>query len=307
MGNKTLVFKKVPEGFPVAGEHLAVEDRPFDHDAAAPEGGLTVEVLYVSYDPYLRGKMRPVEVKSYSPAFEIDSPFTNGTVSRVLKSGNADFKTGDLVLAFLPFAEYVTIPDPKAVNARKLVNPHNLDLALFIGPLGMPGLTAWAGLYKIGQPKKGETIFISSAAGAVGQVVGQIAKREGLKVIGSVGTDEKLDFIINELGFDSGFNYKTEKPQDALPRLAPEGIDIYFENVGGEHFQAALTALNKNGRVPVCGMVSRAFYTFCVEVPHTNIGYKDRGIQHAPSQEIRHHKYVRACRQDPPHRGISGG
>lgn len=120
----------------------------------------------------------------------------------------------------------------------------------------MPGLTAWSGLHKIGQPKKGETIFVSSAAGAVGQLVGQIAKREGLTVIGSVGSDEKLDFITKELGFDAGFNYKKEKPAEALPKLAPNGIDIYFENVGGDHLEAALTSMNTEGRVAVCGMVS---------------------------------------------------
>ncbi|KAI1770543.1 hypothetical protein F4818DRAFT_259262 [Hypoxylon cercidicola] len=157
--NKTLVYKKIPDGFPVPGEHLAVEDRP-------------------------------------------------------------------------------------------------IDLAMFLGPLGMPGLTAYAGLHKIGKPKKGETVFVSSAAGAVGQVVGQIAKSEGLKVVGSVGSDEKLDYIIKELGFDGGFNYKKESPFDALPRIAPEGIDIYFENVGGEHLEAALNNMNTHGRIPVCGMIS---------------------------------------------------
>jgi NADPH-dependent curcumin reductase CurA len=138
---------------------------------------------------------------------------------------------------------------------RKVHNPHNLDLALFLGPLGMPGLTAWSGLHKIGKPKKGETIFISSAAGAVGQVVGQVAKTEGLTVIGSVGSDEKLEFI-KELGFDSGFNYKKESPADALKRLAPNGIDINFENVGGDHLEAALDNMNMGGRVPICGLVS---------------------------------------------------
>ncbi|KAH8197685.1 hypothetical protein TruAng_008144 [Truncatella angustata] len=255
-GNKTLVFKKIPVGYPVAGEHLAVEDRDFDKDAPAPQGGITTEVLSASFDPYLRGKMRKAGTESYSAAFDIDSPIVNATVSRVLKSESSDFKAGDLVLVYGPLAEYQVFPDPKASGVRKIHNPHNLDADLFLGPLGMPGLTAWAGLYKIGKPKKGETIFISSAAGAVGQVVGQIAKHEGLKVIGSVGTDEKLDFILKDLGFDGGFNYKTEKPADALKRLAPNGIDIYFENVGGEHLEAALEVMNKDGRIPVCGMIS---------------------------------------------------
>jgi NADPH-dependent curcumin reductase CurA len=276
MGNKTLIFKKVPEGMPVPGQDLVVEDRGFDHDAPPPKGGLTLEIIYVSYDPYLRGRMRAATVQSYAPPFDIDGPVVNTGVGRVLKS-DADFEAGDLVLSYVPLAEYATIPDPKAANTRKIQNPYNLDLALFLGPLGMPGLTAWAGLYKIGQPKKGETIFVSSAAGAVGQVVGHIAKHEGLTVIGSVGTDEKLEFI-KSLGFDSGFNYKKEKPQDALPRLAPDGIDIYFENVGGDHFEAALASLHENGRMPICGAVSQLLprlFSFKIQVQHIDRYSKD--------------------------------
>jgi len=253
--NKTLIYKKIPTGLPVAGEHLTVEDRPINLDAA-PENGLVVEILYASFDPYQRGRMRDPSKKSYAPAFEVDGPVTNSTVSKVLKSNAPNFAEGDLVVAHTPIAEYALVPPTILQQARKVQNPSNLDLALFLGPLGMPGLTAWSGLHKIGQPKKGETIFISSAAGAVGQLVGQIAKREGLTVIGSVGSDEKLDFIIKELGFDAGFNYKNETPGDALPRLAPNGIDIYFENVGGDHFEAALASMNSEGRIALCGMIS---------------------------------------------------
>ncbi|KAI0008769.1 NAD(P)-binding protein [Xylariaceae sp. FL0662B] len=256
MSNKTLIFKKAPTGFPVPGEHLVVEDRPIDLNAEPPKGGLLIENLYASFDPYLRGRMRDPEIKSYSPAFELNGPFVNAVVSRVLKSSNLDYKEGDVILAYAPIAEYAIVPDPSAARVRKIHNPHNLDLGMFLGPLGMPGLTGFAGLYRIGQPKKGETIFISSAAGAVGQVVGQVAKHEGLRVIGSVGSDEKLEFIIKELGFDGGFNYKKESAFDALPRLAPSGIDIYFENVGGEQLDAALTNMNNRGRIPVCGMIS---------------------------------------------------
>ncbi|KAF4439118.1 hypothetical protein F53441_12669, partial [Fusarium austroafricanum] len=216
--NKTLIYKKVPTGLPVAGEHLVIEDRPIDIDSA-PEGGVVLEMLYASFDPYLRGKMRDPSIKSYAPAFELNSPIVNGTLGKVIKSNNSDFAEGDLVTGFLPLAEYNRVDKdtiPK-INMRKVHNPHNLDLGLFLGPLGMPGLTAWSGLHQIGKPQKGETIFISSAAGAVGQIVGQVAKREGLTVIGSVGDDAKLDFITKELGFDAGFNYKKESPADALP------------------------------------------------------------------------------------------
>jgi NADPH-dependent curcumin reductase CurA len=202
--------------------------------------------------------MRPAHVPSYVPAFELNGPVTNHCVARVLKSDVPEYPPGQLVVGRLPLAEYAVL-DKEGVKmiGRKVENPHGLkDLGLFVGHLGMPGLTAWSSLHEIGKPKKGETIFISSAAGAVGQVVGQIAKREGLKVIGSVGSDDKLKFVLKELGFDGGFNYKKEKPRDALKRLAPEGIDIYYENVGGEQLEAALDAMNNWGRIVACGMVS---------------------------------------------------
>ena len=254
--NKTLVYKKTPTAYPVAGEHLVIEDRPIDLDAPAPAGGLVVKVLYASFDPYLRGRMRDPSVKSYSPPFNLNDPILNDTLGKVLKSDHDNFKEGDLVVAFGAIAEYSVIPNSFAPRVRKIHNPHNLDLAYFLGPLGMPGLTAFSSFYKIGQPKRGETIFISSAAGAVGQIVGQLAKHEGLRVIGSVGSDEKLEFLTKELGFDGGFNYKKEKPADALKRLAPDGIDINFENVGGDHLEAALAAMNLHGRVIFCGLIS---------------------------------------------------
>ena len=135
----------------------------------------------------------------------------------------------------------------------------------------MPGLTAWSSFYEIGKPKKGETIFISAASGAVGQIVGQLAKHEGLTVIGSVGDDKKLSFIQSELGFDAGFNYKKEKPADALARLAPNGIDIYYENVGGEQLEAAISSLNMFGRVIACGMISQYNATPGTEYPIRNL------------------------------------
>ncbi|KAI1209525.1 NAD(P)-binding protein [Annulohypoxylon truncatum] len=254
VANKTLIFKKVPTGLPKPGEDLVVEERPIDLDAV-PTGGIVVEVLSLSLDPYLRSRMREASVPSYKPAFPLNEPIENDAVARVLKSDNAKFRAGDVLRIFLPFAEYVAVTPERLQGAVKLENPYNLPLDTYLGPLGMPGLTAFSSLYKIGQPKRGETIFVSSAAGAVGSLVGQLAKREGLTVIGSVGSDEKLDFILHELGFDSGFNYKKERPWDALGRLAPKGIDIYFENVGGAHLEAALRHLRERGRVVVCGMI----------------------------------------------------
>ncbi|KAL8732722.1 MAG: hypothetical protein Q9181_003851 [Wetmoreana brouardii] len=256
--NKGLIFKQIPKGWPVPGQDLAIEDRGFDLNTQPPQDGITTQNFYVSFDPYQRGRMREPEIKSYSEPFELGKPITNSAVAKVLKSANSKFKEGDLITGMLPTEEY-SIVSGEIVNSmvRKLENPYNLDPKLFIGALGMPGLTAYSSFYAIGEPKKGETILISAASGAVGQIVGQLAKHEGLTVIGSVGSDEKLEFIKKDLNFDAGFNYKKEKPAEALKRLAPKGIDIYYENVGGETLDAALVALTNYGRIVTCGMISQ--------------------------------------------------
>ncbi|CBF88573.1 hypothetical protein AN0895.2 [Aspergillus nidulans FGSC A4] len=256
--NKALVFKKIPDGYPVPGEHLTIEPAAYDASAAAPADGVFLQSLYTSFDPYMRGRMRSAEIKSYAPPFYLDKPIESASIAKVIRSNNGSYKEGDLVIGRLPIQEYVAVEKDELSRIRHLENPLGIeDIRVFLGALGMPGLTAYSSLYEIGQPKKGETIFVSAASGAVGQLVGQLAKHEGLKVIGSVGSDEKLNYIINDLGFDGGFNYKKEKPADALARLAPNGIDIYYENVGGEHLEAALEAINNFGRVVVCGMISQ--------------------------------------------------
>ena len=247
--NKGLIFKQVPNGWPKAGQDLVVEAREFDLEQAPPKGGLTVKNYYVSFDPYQRGRMRAPERQSYSPPFELGKPITNSAISKVVKSDVAEYKPGDIVKTFGGTEEYSVVPEQLMRMVSKLDNPHDLDPKHFIGALGMPGLTAWSSFYEIGQPKKGETIFVSAASGAVGQIVGQLAKHEGLTVIGSVGDDKKLEFITKDLGFDAGFNYKTEKASDALKRLAPKGVDIYYENVGGEQLEAAISAMNQFGRI----------------------------------------------------------
>lgn len=249
--NKALVFKSIPTGWPVPGKDLVVEDLGFDPEAQPPQGAISVKVNYVSFDPYQRGRMRDEKIKSYAPAFKLGQPITNRAICTVVKSSNDKFRPGEIVISQdqTPTAEYAVLSPEITEKVQKLENPYKLDPKVFIGALGMPGLTAYSSFYEIGEPKKGETIFISAASGAVGQLVGQLAKHEGLKVIGSVGDDAKLEFITKELGFDGGFNYKNEKPADALKRLAPQGIDIYFENVGGEQLEAALNAMNNFGRI----------------------------------------------------------
>lgn len=250
--NKSLIFKKVPDGLPVAGEHLAIENRPINSDASLPENGLLVQNLYFSFDPYQRGRMREAHIESYSPAYLLDEPVKNSAIAKVLRSANAKYSQDDLITIYMSgdFQEY-SVLQAEVVNdfVWKLKNPFQLDPVYYLGPLGMPGLTAYSSFYEIAQPNKGETIFISAASGAVGSLVGQLAKREGLTVIGSVGDDDKLDYIINDLGFDGGFNYRNESPTQALQRLAPEGIDIHFENVGGPHLEAALASLKLWGRI----------------------------------------------------------
>lgn len=258
MSNQSLVFKKIPEAYPIPGEHLVLEPVSYDANTPTPANGVVLQSLYTSFDPYMRGRMRPANIKSYAPAFNLNAPIESSSVLKVLRSANPSYKEGDLVLGFVPIQQYVALSGEEIARIRPLDNPLGIeDVRVFLGALGMPGLTAYSSLYEIGQPKKGETLFVSAASGAVGQLVGQLAKHEGLTVIGSVGSDEKLDYITKELGFDAGFNYKKEKPADALARLAPNGIDIYYENVGGEHMAAALDALKEFGRVVVCGLISQ--------------------------------------------------
>ncbi|KKA30149.1 hypothetical protein TD95_002794 [Thielaviopsis punctulata] len=258
VSNKGVIYKKVPERAPVAGEHLAIEDRPIDLSAAtALPGGLFVEVLWASLDPYMRARLRDPKIPSYSPPYDLDAPISGFNVCRVLHSDTPAYAVGEIIVTPSALAEYSPVPAVALGYANKIKETFGLHLGHFTGALGMPGATAYEGLYRIGQPKKGETVFVSSAAGAVGQLVGQLAKSEGCTVIGSVGSQDKLDFVTKELGFDAAFNYKEETPAEALARLAPNGVDIYFDNVGGEHLDAALAKMNTKGRVICCGMISQ--------------------------------------------------
>ncbi|KAJ5596885.1 hypothetical protein N7450_003343 [Penicillium hetheringtonii] len=244
MANKSLIFKQIPR-IPCPGKDLTIESAPYDANVAAPDNGVVLQSLYTSFDPYMRGRMRPADVKSYAPAFNLGNPIDSASIAKVVRSNNANYKEGDLVIGHVTIQEYIALDNANLARIRKLENPLGIeDIRVFSVP-------------SIGKPKKGETIFVSAASGAVGQLVGQLAKHEGLRVIGSVGSDEKLEYITKELGFGGGFNYKNEKPADALARLAPEGIDIYYENVGGEHLEAALNAMNNFGRVVVCGLISQ--------------------------------------------------
>jgi NADPH-dependent curcumin reductase CurA len=259
--NKTLIYKRYAVGWPVPGEHLTVESRPFDPEAPPPSGGITVKNLYLSFDPYQRGQMRlPDEPATYSLPWTEGEPAIVTTLSTVLKSDNPGFKPGDLVSAMADAGEYARVPAELAALTRAYppLPPNvNIPAPALIGALGIAGLSAYVSFNEfIKEPRAGKTLFVSAASGGVGQVVGQLGKIHGMKVIGSTGSQEKVDFVVNELGFDGAWNYKAEKTHDALKRLAPGGIDVYYDNVGGEQLEVALKHMKDFGQIVVSGMIS---------------------------------------------------
>ncbi len=215
------------------------------------DGQVLVRNVLMSVDPYMRGRMN--DVKSYTPPFRLGEPLEGGAVGRIERSQNPDFKTGDYVSNNLGWRD-AFISDGRGLN---LIDPSIAPLTAYLSVLGGTGLTAYVGLLDIGKPKPGETVFVSAAAGAVGSLVGQIAKIKGCRVVGSAGSQAKVDFLRNELGFDAAINYHDENLEEALARHCPDGIDVYFDNVGGDHLQAALGLMNPFGRIPVCGMISQ--------------------------------------------------
>ncbi|KAF9404935.1 hypothetical protein BGZ94_003869 [Podila epigama] len=255
INNKSVVFLKYPTEFPVAGEHLDVREEALVTDLK--EGEVLLRNLYVSSDPYLRGRMR--KDLGYVGSFEIGKPISSSGVSEVIESKNPAFPIGNIVSSETLWQEYSLISAAGTADLTNITDARDdpkIPLSYHIGVLGMPGLTAYSSLKIIGQPKKGETIYISAASGAVGQLVGQIARFQGLRVIGSAGSDEKVNYLLNDLKFDAAFNYKTGNILENLRKHAPNGIDIYYDNVGGETLEAAIEVLNLFGRVIGSGHIS---------------------------------------------------
>ena len=216
------------------------------------EGELLVKNLYMSVDPYMRGRM--MDRKSYLPPFQIGHPLEGGSVGEVVESKNDRFKPGDIVLNMLGWREYF-VSNGKGLTR---IDPDNAPTQAFLGTLGMTGLTAYSGLLEVGKPSEGETVFVSAASGAVGAIVSQIAKIKGCFVVGSAGSDEKVAWLKEEAGVDEAFNYKTaDNLFKTVAQLCPDGIDVYFENVGGKHLEAALEFMNPQGRLVMCGMISQ--------------------------------------------------
>lgn len=220
-----------------------------------PAGTVLAELITVSVDPYMRGRMNDTKGYFVGP-FQIDEPLSGGAVLRVIESGDESIKAGDLVQAFAAYQLRQILP----VQGLKVLPPTaatGFPEHYYIGVLGLTGLSAYLPLLEIGKPVAGETLFVSGAAGAVGSVVGQIAKILGLKVYGSAGTDEKVRWLLEELKFDGAYNYKTTTADAFLASTVPEGVDIYFDNVGGDTLDQTLGHMKLNGRIVGCGSISQ--------------------------------------------------
>ncbi|KAI9484436.1 hypothetical protein BDB00DRAFT_792865 [Zychaea mexicana] len=248
------IFSKIPTTYPVPGEHITVKDSTIDLDAPLEEGQFILKLLSLSVDPYMRGRMRDASIKSYSPAFPLGKPMTGDTVNVVVKSNNANFKEGDLVYSKTGCGIFAVRNEPKKTG---------IPITNYVGVLAMPGMTAYVGAraklpsLKLGAPKKGEKLHVSAASGAVGQLVGQIGKTLGLHVFGSAGFDDKVAYL-KEIGFDAAFNYKkVDNLTEKLREVCPNGIDIYFEIVGGQMLEAVITNCNQFGRIVGCGMIAQ--------------------------------------------------
>ncbi|KAL2922053.1 2-alkenal reductase (NADP(+)-dependent) [Bienertia sinuspersici] len=217
--------------------------------------GILVKNLYLSCDPFMRGRMTKPERASYVEAFTPGKPITGYGVSKVLDSQHPNFKAGDLVWGMTGWEEYSLITSAQSFFK---IEDTDVPLSYYTGILGMPGMTAYTGFYEIGSPKRGECVYVSAASGAVGQLVGQLAKLAGCYVVGSAGSKEKVELLKSKFGFDEAFNYKEEEDLEAaLRRYFPDGIDIYFENVGGKMLDAVLMNMKDHGRIPTCGMISQ--------------------------------------------------
>jgi hypothetical protein len=246
--NRQWLLAARPKGFPKDSDFAFVES-PLPRPGP---GQVLARTLWISVDPYQRGRMN--DVKSYAPPVPLGGVMEGGTVSRVVASNHPQFKAGDIVESRLGWQDYA-LSDGRGL---RVVDPTLAPVSTALGVLGMPGLTAYFGLLEITHPKPGETVVVSGAAGAVGSLVGQIAKLKGCRAIGIAGDDAKCRWVVDELGFDACFNYKTTPDYDAkLKELCRQGIDVYFDNVGGSITDAVFKLLNTFARVSVCGQISQ--------------------------------------------------
>ncbi|OJJ15882.1 NADP-dependent oxidoreductase [marine bacterium AO1-C] len=255
--NKQVILKQRPVGMP---DENTWENTQNDIPTAQ-EGQFVVKQHYISLDPAMRGWMN--DAKSYLPPVGIGEVMRAGSVGEVIESKHPDYQVGDFVSGWGGVQQY-TATDGQ--NWYK-VDPKLAPLPVYIGTLGMPGMTAYFGILEVGQIKEGDVVLVSGAAGAVGSIVGQIAKIKGCTVVGIAGGPDKCKYLKDELGFDAAIDYKSENIYEALKRECPKGIDVYFDNVGGEILDAALAFLRMNGRVALCGAISQYNSTSGIEGP----------------------------------------
>ncbi|XP_030479811.1 2-alkenal reductase (NADP(+)-dependent) [Cannabis sativa] len=254
--NKQVLLRDYVCGYPKESDMYVTTTSTLNLKLPQGSIGVLVKNLYLSCDPYMRNRMKKLlDPTYYAESFKPNSPISGFGVAEVLESGDLKFKEGDLVWGITGWEQYSVINATKSVFK---IHDTDVPLSYYAGILGMPGMTAYAGFYELCSPKKGEYVFVSAASGAVGQLVGQFAKLLGCYVVGSAGTKEKVDLLKNKFGYDEAFNYKEEADLDAaLKRYFPEGIDIYFENVGGKMLDAVLLNMRLNARIAVCGMISQ--------------------------------------------------
>jgi len=246
MKNRRIVLAARP-----AGEPADTDFRLEETDIPSPgDGQVLLRTLYLSLDPYMRGRMNAGP--SYAPPVQIGEVMEGATVSEVAESKSTQWRPGDVVRSYTGWQAHALAEG----SGLERIDPNIAPVSTALGVLGMPGLTAYTGLLNIGQPKAGETVVVAAASGAVGSVVGQIAKIKGCRAVGVAGSQQKCDFVRNSLGFDDCVNHRSEKFAEELRLACPKGIDVYFENVGGHVLEAVLPLLNLFGRVPVCGLIA---------------------------------------------------
>jgi NADPH-dependent curcumin reductase CurA len=248
MKSEQIVLASRPHGLP-SSDNFRFEAKDLDK---LKDNEVLLKSWFISVDPYMRGRMN--DVKSYSPSFQVNEPIAGGIVAKVVESRSKSFVEGDTVFGMLPWATYSI---EKAENLRK-VDLQSVPASYYLGILGMPGLTAYFGMTDIGKPKAGETVVVSGAAGAVGIIAGQIARIQGAYVVGIAGSDEKCKMLKGEMGFDEAVNYKTTKSmRKAIAAVCPKGVDLYFDNIGGEISDAVIDSLNFHSRIVLCGQISQ--------------------------------------------------
>jgi NADPH-dependent curcumin reductase CurA len=245
--NTKVLLKQRPDGDPKASDLEIVTEEV----AAIEDGEILTRTIYLSLDPYMRGRMS--DARSYAEPTPLGGVMTGGAVSVVEKSKNENLKEGDIVLGHTGWQAYA-VTDGKGIRR---IRPSGAPISTAVGVLGMPGMTAYTGLKNIGEPKEGETLVVAAASGPVGGTVGQIAKIKGCRAVGVAGSDEKCAFVTKELGFDACLNHKADDFEDQLADACPDGIDIYFENVAGRVLDAVIPRLNFFSRMPVCGLIAQ--------------------------------------------------